>query len=156
MQNFNYQGGYYQQPANYETYTPNYYTPPTTAYPQASQPIIQPQVVTNQRDTSPPTGSNMGMLPLEQSFIENILRLNKGKFVSVYCTFENNSEWNAKIFDGIIQAAGRDHVILSERDSEKRVLIPMVYVDYVVFYEEINYEYPQFSGGTSLATYNPR
>ena len=50
------------------------------------------------------------MLPVEQSYIENILRLNKGKLVTVYATFENNTEWNAKIFKGIIEAAGRDHL----------------------------------------------
>src|SRR4051794_4271341 len=53
-----------------------------------------------------------GMLPAEQSYIENILRLNKGKLATVYATFENNTEWNAKVFTGLIEAAGRDHLIL--------------------------------------------
>ncbi|MDP4170066.1 MAG: spore coat protein GerQ, partial [Bacillota bacterium] len=71
-----------------------------------------------------------GMLPIEQSYIENILRLNKGKLVTVYTTFENNREWNAKIFKGIIEAAGRDHLILSDPQTGMRSLIPMVSVDY--------------------------
>ena len=50
---------------------------------------------------SPSAGAQVpGMLPVEQSYIENILRLNKGKLVTVYATFENNTEWNAKIFKG--------------------------------------------------------
>ncbi|KAB2333188.1 spore coat protein GerQ [Cytobacillus depressus] len=98
-----------------------------------------------------------GMLPIEQSYIENILRLNKGKLVTVYATFENNSEWNAKKFEGIIEAAGRDHVILSDPQSGMRYLIPMVYVDYVTFSEPIEYEYPGFTAPPGLLSqYSPR
>jgi spore germination protein Q len=100
-------------------------------------------------------GGVPGMLPLEQSYIENILRLNKGKLVHVFTTFENNSQWNAKEFTGIIEAAGRDHLILSDPQTGKRYLIPMVHLDYVTFDEEVEYE-PPFGGGQSLGTYPPR
>ncbi|WP_342542199.1 spore coat protein GerQ [Paenisporosarcina sp. FSL H8-0542] len=83
------------------------------------------------RPTSPPAG--------EESYIENILRLNKGKLATVYLTFENNREWNAKVVKGIIEAAGRDHLIVSEPGTGKRYLIPLIYLDYVTFDEEINY-----------------
>lgn len=96
-----------------------------------------------------------GMLPLEQSYIENILRLNRGKLATVYATFENNTEWNAKVFKGIIEAAGRDHLILSDPQTGMRFLIPMIYLDYVTFEEEIEYEYP-FNGGPGMAQYTPR
>ena len=46
-------------------------------------------------------------------------------------------------------------VILSEIQTGKRVLLPMVYVDYIIFDEEIEYEYP-FSGGPGIASYPPR
>lgn len=93
-----------------------------------------------------------GQLPLEQSYIENILRLNRGKVATVYATFENNTKWNAEIFKGVIEAAGRDHLILSDPNTGKRYLIPMVYVDYVTFDEEIAYSYPL----DTMATYQPR
>jgi spore germination protein Q len=96
-----------------------------------------------------------GMLPLEQSYIENILRLNKGKLVTVFATFEGNTQWNAKEFRGIIEAAGRDHVILSDPQTGTRYLIPMVAVDYITFSEEIEYEYP-YGAGPQLGTYSPR
>jgi spore germination protein Q len=102
-----------------------------------------------------PSGQIPGMLPIEQSYIENILRLNKGKLVSVFATFEGNNQWNAKEFKGIIEAAGRDHVILSDPQSGARYLIPMVALDYVQFSEEIEYEYP-YGSSPSLATYPPR
>jgi spore germination protein Q len=105
----------------------------------------------------PPAGGGQipGMLPIEQSYIENILRLNKGKLAHVFATFEGNNQWNAKEFIGIIEAAGRDHVILSDPQSGQRFLIPMVALDYVRFDEEIEYDYP-FGSAPSLATYPPR
>ncbi|NSL52975.1 spore coat protein GerQ [Calidifontibacillus erzurumensis] len=106
--------------------------------------------------TTPTAPQIPGMLPIEESYIENILRLNKGKIATVYATFENNKEWNAKIFKGAIEAAGRDHLILSDQQTGTRYLIPMIYVDYVTFDEEINYEYPFASGMPGLASFSPR
>lgn len=80
-----------------------------------------------------------GQLPLEESFIENILRLNLGKVATIYMTFENNSEWNAKIFKGVLEAAGRDHIIISDPRTGVRYLLLMVNLDYVTFDEELNY-----------------
>lgn len=92
------------------------------------------------------TGVNVpGMLPIEQSFIENILRLNLGKIATIYMTFENNSEWNAKIFKGRLEAAGRDHIIISDPQTGMRFLLLMVNLDYITFDEELNYS-PQFGG----------
>lgn len=79
---------------------------------------------------------------VEQSYIENILRLNLGKTASVYCTFEGNTEWNAKVFTGTVEAAGRDHVIIKDASSEVRYLIPMIFVNYVTFEGQMNYSYP--------------
>lgn len=114
-------------------------------------PAAQPQFPTQQG-----AGAQVpGMLPIEESYIENILRLNKGKLATAYFTFENNTQWNAKVVQGIIEAAGRDHLILSDPQTGMRYLFPMVYLDYVTFDEEIEYEYP-FNGGPGLASYPPR
>lgn len=80
-----------------------------------------------------------GLLPTEQSYIENILRLNLGKTGTFYMTYEGNKEWNAKIFTGIVEAAGRDHIIISNPDTGQRTLLLMVNLDYVTFDEELNY-----------------
>jgi spore germination protein Q len=130
------------------------YQPQAPFPPQPSQAGSQIPFPTAPSTTA--TGPQVpGMLPVEQSYIENILRLNKGKLVTVYTTFENNKEWNAKVFKGIIEAAGRDHLIISDPQSGKRYLIPMVYLDYITFDEEIEYEYP-FSGAPGIASYPPR
>lgn len=82
-----------------------------------------------------------GLLPIEQSYIENILRLNLGKMATIYMTYENNSEWNAKIFKGRLEAAGRDHIIISDPKTGMRYLLLMVNLDYITFDEELKYTY---------------
>jgi spore germination protein Q len=97
-----------------------------------------------------PAQQTPGMLPMEESYIENILRLNRGKVATVYMTFENNREWNAKIFKGVVEAAGRDHIILSDPQTGMRYLLLMVYLDYVTFDEELEYNLQ------GMASYQPR
>jgi spore germination protein Q len=92
--------------------------------------------------TAQPGVNLPGQLPLESSYIENILRLNTRKPVTIYMTFENNTQWNAKIFKGILEAAGRDHIIISDPQTGMRTLLLMVNLDYITFDEELNYSYP--------------
>ncbi len=103
----------------------------------------------------PPVGASMptaqAVSPMfEESYIENILRLNLGKMATIYMTFENNSEWNAKIFKGRLEAAGRDHIIISDPQTGMRYLLLMVNLDYITFDEELNYTYP-FAGPAATA-----
>jgi len=150
----------------YRNYGQQWYGGGGGGYPMQQQP--QQQQVAGQQTGIPSyptqfqagaqqTGPDVpGMLPLEQSYIENILRLNRGKLATVYMTFENNREWNAKIFKGIIEAAGRDHIILSDPQTGKRYLLLMVYLDYITFDEELDYEYPFNSGTQGLSQFQPR
>jgi len=78
-------------------------------------------------------------LPAEQSYVENILRLNKGKKVRVHQTFPDSNEWRDLEFKGIIEQSGRDHIILSDPESGVWQLLLMIYVDYISFDEPINY-----------------
>nr|WP_245946542.1 spore coat protein GerQ [Paenibacillus cellulosilyticus] len=95
-----------------------------------------------------PQGTTIVTAPAtEESYVENILRLNRGKVGTFYMTYENNREWNAKIFKGVIEAAGRDHIIISDPTTGMRYLLLMLNLDYVTFDGPINYEYP-FAGGT--------
>ena len=87
-----------------------------------------------------PIGSTPAMnLPMEQSYIENILRLNKGKRAKVYVSFPDSTSWRDKVFDGLVEQAGRDHLVMSGIDG-KWFLIPMIYLNYVEFNEKIDYQ----------------
>lgn len=83
-----------------------------------------------------------GQLPIEESYVENILRLNLGRVATIYATYENNTQWNAKVFKGELEAAGRDHIIISDRQTGMRTLLLMVNVDYVTFDQPLKYTYP--------------
>ncbi|MDD2434928.1 MAG: spore coat protein GerQ [Bacilli bacterium] len=78
-------------------------------------------------------------VPFEQSYIENILRLNRGKNVRVHMTFPDSTEWRDMEFQGIIEESGRDHIILSEPATGKWQLLLMIYVDFITFDERVNY-----------------
>jgi spore germination protein Q len=145
------------QSGNFPAQTPFYGAQPQYQFPPTQAGGFPPPNTGTTPTASPQTGAQVpGMLPIEESYIENILRLNKGKLVRVYATFENNSQWNAKIFTGIIEAAGRDHLILSDPQTGQRILMPMLYLDYVTFDEEIEYEYPFAAGAPNLVNYPPR
>lgn len=86
-----------------------------------------------------PQTFNIGDLPVEQSYIENILRLNRGKKVRVHQTFPDSNEWRDLEFRGIIEQSGRDHIILSDPNTGVWQVLLMIYVDYISFDEPINY-----------------
>ena len=117
--------------------------------PEGNQPMMPQQPMAPQQPMVPEReqGVNVpGLMPVEQSYIENILRLNLGKIATIYMTFENNKEWNAKVFKGRLEAAGRDHIIISDPQTGKRYLLLMVNLDYITFDEELRYEPPTVPG----------
>lgn len=79
-------------------------------------------------------------LPMEQSYVENILRMNKGKVASFYMTFPDANEWRDRIFTGVIEQAARDHVVISDPKTGKWYLLLSIYLDFIVFDEDINYK----------------
>ena len=99
-------------------------------------PLYSSGMITPNQTTSPTT--NNEYIPDEQSYIENILRVNKGKKVSVYQAFADANNWKDKVFTGIIEQSGRDHIILSDPITGKWYLLLMIYVNFVEFEEPIN------------------
>jgi len=100
---------------------------PQTAY---NNETIEQQKQINQKYT--PT------LPIQQSYIENLLKINQGKKVKIYMTFPNSEE--LKEFSGIIEQSGHDYIILSEPSTGKWKLLPIIFLNYITFDENINYE----------------
>ena len=106
----------------------SYYNP---VYPMSSLPSGTP----NQQVAKTITSN----LDEEQSYIENILRLNKGKIGRFYMSFPDSVEWRDKVFTGVIEQSGRDHIIISDPTTGKWYLLLSIYLDYVEFDEKINY-----------------
>lgn len=98
--------------------------------------------------TPPPTTSGTptpSITPppiIDQSYVENILRLNIGKLGTFYFTYTGSLDWRDRIYKGILEQAGRDHFVVREQNSQKRYLLQLVYFDWAEFDEEIDYQYP--------------
>ena len=56
-----------------------------------------------------------------------------------YVSYPESSAWQNKIYDGIIEEAGRDHLIIRDIKNDAWYLIRMIYLNYVEFEERINY-----------------
>ena len=93
------------------------------------------QVVPNQQ-----TQVNFPDTQFQQSYIENILRLNKGKIASFYMSYPDSNEWRDKIFTGRVEQAARDHVVVFDPKNGKWYLLLSIYLNFIVFDEEINYK----------------
>ena len=97
----------------------------------------------NMNNTLSVNSTNNAIAFEEQSYVENILRLNKGKLATFYFSYPDSVEWRDRTYTGIIEAAGRDHIIISEPDSGRRYLLLNIYLNYVEFNEKIDYR-PEF------------
>ncbi len=56
-----------------------------------------------------------------------------------YMAFPDSIEWRDKVFTGIIEQAGKDHIIISNPQDGKWYLLLLIYLNYVEFEERINY-----------------
>ena len=74
----------------------------------------------------------------EGAYVENLIQNNKGKVGKFYMSFPNRNE-KEKTFIGVIEQAGKDHIIISEPSSGKYYLLLLMFMDYVEFDEKINY-----------------
>lgn len=75
----------------------------------------------------------------EQSFIENILRNNIGEYAKIYASFPDSNEWRDKIFSGIIEDSGKDHLIIHNKEKDDWYLIPLIYLNWVEFEAKIKF-----------------
>jgi len=138
---------------------PNYY--PMNYYPSCYQSSMMRNMMAQEAGGSPATmhsgpAFSIPVVPLgtgqsfpgpvvEESFIENILRFNKGKIGTFYFTYQGNDKWNAMVYRGRVETAGRDHIIISDPSSGKRYLLMMANLDWVEFDEQINYPYAEIN-----------
>lgn len=136
------------------TYQANYRAPvmypggmmpmhPTHPVHPAAMPMQYPSYP--QQPMAPTTDTSDAMGGGEESYIENILRFNRGKIATLYLTYENNTQWNAKIVRGRIETAGRDFIIVSDPQSGRRYILQMVNLDWVEFDGPIAYIPPKVS-----------
>jgi spore germination protein Q len=105
--------------------------------PMQQQPMVPPPVTI-------PSGIPAGLPLGEQSYIENILRLNIGEPGIFHFSFAHTigEALNVRNITGSVEAAGRDHVIVKEASTGHQFLFPMIYFDYAEFLGQVKY-FPQ-------------
>ncbi len=68
-------------------------------------------------------------------FSEDLLHSNLGKVITVYLTYENNPQWNAKVVTGTLREAGRDFILIRDQKTGKDQLLFNINIDFIIFEE---------------------
>lgn len=82
---------------------------------------------------------NYVSLPLEESYMDSLIRNNIGQQVCIYISIPNSNDFSDFKFNGILEQSGKDYVVLSEPSSGKWHLIPSHFINFITFSENINY-----------------
>ncbi len=90
------------------------------------------------RPVEPNNSSYYNMIPTEQITLENFLKINKGKKIKVYSSFDNDTSWKEKNFDGILENTQKDFIIISNPSNGSWYLIKIDNIDYIEFLEKLN------------------
>ncbi len=77
---------------------------------------------------------------IEQTYIENILRVNIGKKGTFYFSYTGSKQWNDRIYTGTILQAGRDHFIIRD-DNGRNIMLLLVYLLWAEFEQPLDYQY---------------
>ena len=123
MNNYNYQ--------SYGEYNPNF--KPNQNYMNNQ---MEPNYIPSQSSSPPGVGGN-SYLDENVSYAENILSQNIGKKIKVYMSFSDSIEWRDKIFEGILEAWGRDFLLISDRNNNKWYMVWNIYINYIEFTEQV-------------------
>ena len=99
-----------------------------------------PNYYGNNYSNQPYPNQNMGINPnYNNPYVNNQMPdyplPNKGKSITVYCTFTDSAEWHDKVFKGILYSAGDDNIIIYNPQDGKFTVIVSVYVNFVEFYD---------------------
>lgn len=87
-------------------------------------------------------GNNLQSMPTpitQQTYLENILRLNIGKLGTFYFTYTSSDDWRDRAYKGVIEQVGRDHFVVSDPKNQKHYIFQFVYFNWAEFDEPINY-----------------
>ena len=73
----------------------------------------------------------------ENEYMQTILKKTERIKVKVYMTFPDSEQWRDRIFDGVLEASGRDYIIVNEVQTGNWILLPLIYMDYIEFEESL-------------------
>ena len=92
-----------------------------------------PVIIPSQSSSAPGVGGN----EITNEYAEELLNKNIGKTLKVYMSFNDSIEWRDKVFEGILEAWGRDFFLLKDLNSNKRYMLWNIYINYLEFNEDV-------------------
>jgi len=84
----------------------------------------------NEKNYTPHTNINI-------PHIEELIKFNKGKKLTIHMGFPNSNE--QKDIIGILEQSNDEYITLSNPQTGVWHLLPTIYIDYITFDENINY-----------------
>ena len=84
--------------------------------------------------------ANYPLYPTVESTLSHwrsILNQNIGKKIKVYMSFADSIEWRDRIFEGTLEAVGREFLLISDRQNNKWYMLWSIYIDFLEFSDEV-------------------
>ena len=101
---------------------------------------LNPYLVRQQENQTEPELPPINPGAVGQSYLGNILKLNVGKLGKFYFTYSDSDKWRDKSYVGIVEDVGRDYILIKDPNSEKRFLLSFIYLLWVEFDEELDFQ----------------
>ena len=94
----------------------------------------------NNGDFFPSKDFNNDWFNNNETYLEDILKLNIGKKAKFYITIPASKEISDKIFEGILEQVGKDYVVISNPTDGKWYFVLLPYLTFISFDELVNYK----------------
>lgn len=86
-----------------------------------------------------PVQNNIPSMPIEPNnseskyqYAEAVINSNIGRKASIHMSFPDSIEWRDKIFNGIIEASGKDYILIKD-EQNKQFLLWNIYINFIEF-----------------------
>ncbi len=93
-----------------------------------------PTYYPTQSSSAPGVGSQV----IDNTYAEELLNKNIGKHIKVYTSFSDSIEWKDKIFEGTLEAWGRDFFLINDKMNNKWYMVWALYTNFIEFNEDLN------------------
>jgi spore germination protein Q len=73
-----------------------------------------------------------------RKYSEDLLSANVGKPITVYLTYEKNTDRNNRVVYGVLRQVGRDYILINDQETGLDNMLLNINVDYVEFHNRAN------------------
>ncbi len=112
------------------------YGPYQNSYPSGNNSYMNqmPSLIPSESSSAPGVG---GQGEVTNEYAEELLNKNIGKTLKVYMSFSDSIEWRDKVFEGVLEAWGRDFFLIHDTRTNKRYMLWNIYINYLEFSEDV-------------------